>query len=490
MYACHVLSSFGQCRGGILLPGFRRSATWSALAVALLSLLVQIAGGQIDAENDNKAHARPLWTAPGYVTAWSLAGDESPPAAIAPDGKTVVVCRGTRADIFDARTGAFVLRLGRHPFKTFSATWSPDGALLAVTMQGDTLGASRWLGELNRTWRAQSQVYLWRVKDGALCARCVGHRAQVIGATFSPDNTRLLTFGIDDTMRLWDVATGEEIAVFETRVGGYPTRFAARLGRFSADPMRLITSGDRLVNIRNASNGLVEWPLLTAPTGRYCASIAVSPQAKIIACSREPYSAIAGSYEGTLRAARDARGAEHRAGREKERPAVAMNSLLLVVLKKDDGIVLPEGGPLGWKIIEGTHDYLSAIFSPDGTRLCAPRRDSKNHFELTIWDTATWQLLRTRAYDLPLRGKCVFTPDSRYLAVGPESYWDLKSGEWKQPGQRMMPEPLNTVPYEFSQDGTLLLTLHNDDGDGEVSVWDFKALEKTFTVQPAPTANR
>jgi WD40 repeat protein len=468
---------------------FAGSPWWRALIIGLIAIQAQLVSAQVDTETGDQTEAKPLWTVPGYVTAWHLTGDESPPAAIAPNAKTVAICSGKRVDILDARTGAFVLRLSGHPFKTFSVNWSPDGALLAVTMQGDTLGASRWLGEFNNTRRAQSQVYIWRVKDGVLCARCLGHRAQVIGATFSPDSKRLLTFGIDDSMRLWKVNTGDEVAVFETRVGDNLGRHRARLGEFSVDPMRLITSQQHSVLIRNPSNGLVESSLTTSPSGPYCSRIAVSRQGTIVACSAEPLAVAASSYEVVLRAERKARGENEQPSEGKPTQAMAGgNSLLVVVLKKDRGIVVPAGSPLGWKVVDDSHDYSGAIISPDGSRLCAARRDAKNHFELTIWDTATWQLLRTRAYKLSLWGKCVFTPDSRYLAVGPESYWDLKTGEWKQPKQQVTPEPLNTAPCEFSQDGSLLLTLHNDDDDGEVSVWDFKALEHTFVVEPQTPA--
>ena len=72
-------------------------------------------------------------------------------------------------------------------------------------------------------------------------------------------------FGIDDSMRLWDVSTGDEVAVFETRVGDNFGRHRARLGEFSVDPVRLITSQQGSVVVRDPSNGLVEWSLSTAP---------------------------------------------------------------------------------------------------------------------------------------------------------------------------------------------------------------------------------
>ena len=41
---------------------------------------------------------------------------------------------------------------------------------------------------------------------------CVGHELFVWSVAFSPDGTRLASGSGDETVRLWDVETGEEIA--------------------------------------------------------------------------------------------------------------------------------------------------------------------------------------------------------------------------------------------------------------------------------------
>jgi len=46
-----------------------------------------------------------------------------------------------------------------------------------------------------------------------------GHKGQVTGVAFTPDGRTLLTGGWDETLRLWDVATGRETACFELKIG-------------------------------------------------------------------------------------------------------------------------------------------------------------------------------------------------------------------------------------------------------------------------------
>jgi WD40 repeat protein len=47
----------------------------------------------------------------------------------------------------------------------------------------------------------------------------LGHRHEVVGVAFSPDGRRLVTWAVDDTVCLWDVATGREIAVLRHQDG-------------------------------------------------------------------------------------------------------------------------------------------------------------------------------------------------------------------------------------------------------------------------------
>ena len=72
-------------------------------------------------------------------------------------------------------------------------------------------------------------------ETGREIAMLRGHKGRVYHVAFSPDGTRLLTAGVDYTMRLWDGATGAPLAVLDCK-GGSVMDVA-----FSADGARFLT---------------------------------------------------------------------------------------------------------------------------------------------------------------------------------------------------------------------------------------------------------
>jgi WD40 repeat protein len=71
-----------------------------------------------------------------------------------------------------------------------------------------------------------------------------GHEGDVRSAAFSPDGSRIVTASEDRTARIWDAASGKEIAVLRGHEG------AVRSAAFSPDASRIVTaSGDGTARI-------------------------------------------------------------------------------------------------------------------------------------------------------------------------------------------------------------------------------------------------
>ncbi|MDE2827370.1 MAG: hypothetical protein OXL40_08695 [Bacteroidota bacterium] len=76
-----------------------------------------------------------------------------------------------------------------HASSVNSVVFSPDGTQLVSGSYDDT-------------------IRLWDVATGQEVRRFEGHRDWVNSVVFSPDGAQLASGSDDDTIRLWDVATG------------------------------------------------------------------------------------------------------------------------------------------------------------------------------------------------------------------------------------------------------------------------------------------
>ncbi|WP_416211311.1 WD40 repeat domain-containing protein, partial [Frankia sp. Cas3] len=93
-------------------------------------------------------------------------------------------------------------------------------------------------------------VRLWDVASGRQLAELTGHTDEVSAVGFSPDGTRLASAGFDGTVRLWDVASGRQLAELTGHTGG------VQAVGFSPDGTRLASAGsDGTVRLWDAASG-------------------------------------------------------------------------------------------------------------------------------------------------------------------------------------------------------------------------------------------
>ena len=81
-------------------------------------------------------------------------------------------------------------------------------------------------------------VKLWDVASGHELRTLKGHTGRVWSVAFSPDGTLLASASDDETVKLWDVASGRELSTLEGRAGWVWSVV------FSPNGMQLATAGD------------------------------------------------------------------------------------------------------------------------------------------------------------------------------------------------------------------------------------------------------
>jgi WD40 repeat protein len=150
--------------------------------------------------------------------------------AVSRDGKQILT--GNKLGLlrlWNAESGKLIknFRTGRNGAIGWISL-SPDGrfALSAGVIGGTTLPV------------------VWNLESGKPAHAFRGHTLWLGGMTFSPDGSRILTSSADKTVRLWEVATEEELARFEGHENAITTVAFSPDGRFAVS-----ASWDKTVRI-------------------------------------------------------------------------------------------------------------------------------------------------------------------------------------------------------------------------------------------------
>ena len=133
-----------------------------------------------------------------------------------------------------------------HTGAVYSVAFSPDGTRIASGSGDDTV----------RVWDAATGQ---PVGDPL-----TGHTGAVISVAFSPDGTRIASGSADNTVRLWDAATGQPVG--DPLTGHTDTVSSVA---FSPDGTRIVSgSADKTVRLWDAATGQPVGDPLTGHTDR------------------------------------------------------------------------------------------------------------------------------------------------------------------------------------------------------------------------------
>jgi WD40 repeat protein len=368
-------------------------------------------------------------TAVGLVS-WQYSANLKLAASLKTDGYQL---QHRRANLLAELADTEVLRKSFDEALRFAVAGTRvDGALPAGIVTASPAAA-----ELAATaWQSQ-----WRLVLS-------GHAGAVNSAAFSPDGTRIVTASADKTARIWDAATGKQLAVLRGHQG------AVNSAAFSPDGKHIVTaSADKTVRIWDAETGK---ELMVLHGGAQMSSAAFSPDSSRI---------VTASWDGTARIWDAATG---------EQLTVLRGHTLTVwsaafspdgrriVTASLDGTARIWDAATGKQLLvlrEPAKAVQSAAFSPDGTRIVTAGWDKTAR----IWDAATGKQLMVLSGHTGMVWSAAFSPDSTRVVTasldGTARIWDAATGE------QLMVLHGHTgfvLRAAFSPDGTRIVTASDD----------------------------
>jgi WD40 repeat protein len=265
---------------------------------------------------------------------------------------------------------------------------------------------------------------VWDATTGQEILTLKGHTDGVEGVAFSPDGKRIVSGSSDHTLKVWDATAGQEIRTLKGHTG-----WVGEVA-FSPDGKQIVSgSGDQTLKVWDATAGQEIRTLKGHTDGVGC--VAFSPDGKRI---------VSGSFDQTLKLWNATTGQE------------------TLTLKGH------------------THWVTSAAFSPDGKQLVSGSWDQT----LKVWDATTGQETRTLKGHTDRVESVAFSPDGKQIVSGGDDetlkVWDATTG---QETQILKGHTREVLSVAFSPDGKRIA---GGSRNGILELWDATTGQEARTL--------
>jgi WD40 repeat protein/uncharacterized caspase-like protein len=405
-----------------------------------------------------------------HVSMSGLAGDEGA-VAISPDGRelAIVVRDDSRTLVksLDLTNGRELrsLNLPNKPMNDAVVSFTPDGRLLVSAI-------------------IDKQVQLWEVSPNEP-KRELGRTRQDNGVLRFSRDGRLLALSEGETVKLWDVTKGHELAVLKVPNSGVSASSVIFVG-FSDDGKRVATAGFGISTV-----------LWETKTGKQLLKMSgrTNLAYKVAFSADGTQLSSGGRTRWDMRTGRGLRIVSEQA--EKMFGVPSSDGGLFPTFAANGGVVTIVKPPTRRQVqtLASTSNVgvvRSASFSRDGTMLLttygpydqregrtrAPvhaAKSASNENQAKIWDVNSGRELHSFMLgNIPI--DAAFSPDSRVLAtldgMGQIWLWDTASGKRLRD---LSVKGRAVTSFAFSTDGLTLAMGHsepNSGAGGQISLWD------------------
>ena len=313
-----------------------------------------------------------------------------------PDGTSFASAGDKSIKLWDATTGAEIMSL-EGPAAVARISFSPDGARLAAGYDDNA-------------------IRIWGPKMGRVETELAGHTGKITDLTFSPNGELLASSDYDAIVKIWDMRKNEEISTLKGHT--YTVTGVA----FSSDG-KLLASVARQVKLWDVATGKEIASLPVEHTNSIGYGVACSPDGARLAVAnqlsielwdvhtREKLSKISGHSDLINRVQFSPDGAR-------------------LATSSRDGTIKLWDAKSGQELatLKGHGSWVNSIsFSPSGTRLVSASHDNT----VKLWDLRSFQEVPTlRGHDGDVF-HAAFSPDGKRLASGGADgtikLWDMNS---------------------------------------------------------------